>query len=322
MAELREHGIVSKTRTLKSGKTVGGIAFTRGPLAHLLRNRFYIGEVSFKSEILRGEQEAILDHDVFEAVQAKLDEQANSQKRTRTRSEAPLTGRIFDDAGNRMSPTHARKAGVKYRYYLSSALLNGAAERAGSVARVPAAEVEAVVVKSVREHVGSQRAIDDRTLIETHDVRVEVHTDHLTIKLAQAEAEDDKTRLETVLSVPWQKMGSTRRREILIPEGTSPQRVRRIRSENRATLVASIARSRRWLNELISDPAASPESIGEREQSSIRNVNRTLSLAFLAPDLVKAAIDGRLPHGMGVTRFADLPAEWSRQRRILGLAPR
>ncbi len=101
MAELRRHGIVSKTRTLKSGKTVGGIAFTRGPLAHLLRNRFYIGEVSFKSEIFRGEQEAILDHDLFEAVQAKLDEQANSQKRTRTRSEAPLTGRIFDDAGNR-----------------------------------------------------------------------------------------------------------------------------------------------------------------------------------------------------------------------------
>ena len=135
-----------------------------------------------------------------------------------------------------------------------------------------------------------------------------------------AATRDDDTRPETVLSVPWQKMASTRRREILIPEGTSLQRVRRIRSENRATLVASIARSRRWLNELISDPAASTESIAEREQSSIRNVNRTLSLAFLAPDLVRAAIEGRLPHGMGVTRFADLPAEWSRQRRILGLA--
>ena len=320
MAELRKHGIVSKTRTLKSGKTVGGIPFTRGPLAHLLRNRFYIGEVTFKGEVLQGEQEAILDRDLFEAVQAKLDEQANNHKRTRTRSEALLTGRIFDDGGNRMSPTHARKAGVKYRYYLSSALLNGAAERAGSVARVPAAEVEAVVVKSVREHVRSQRAIDDRILIETHVVRVEVHTDHLIIKLVQAESEDDDTRLETVLSVPWQKVASTRRREILIPEGTSPQQVRRIRSENRATLVASIARSRRWLNELITDPTASAESIAKREQCSVRKVNRTLSLAFLAPDLVKAAIDGRLPHGMGVTRLADLPAEWSRQRQILGLA--
>ena len=90
-------------------------------------------------------------------------------------------------------------------------------------------------------------------------------------------------------------MASTRRREIPIPEGTSPLQVRRIRSENRVTLVASIARSRRWLNELISDPAASLDSIAKREQCSIRNVNRTLSLAFLAPDLVKAAIEGRLP---------------------------
>src|SRR5271166_4241726 len=78
------------------------------------------------NKVLQGEQEAILDRDLFEAVQAKLDEQANNHKRTRTRSEALLTGRIFDDGGNRMSPTHARKAGVKYRYYLSSALLNGA----------------------------------------------------------------------------------------------------------------------------------------------------------------------------------------------------
>jgi hypothetical protein len=252
------------------------------------RRRFiYIGEVAFKGEVLQGGQEAILNRNLFEAVQAKLDEQSNNHERTRTRSEALLTGRIFDDVGNRMSPTHARKAGVKYRYYLSSVLLNGAAERAGSVARVPAAEVEAVVVKSVREHVRSQREIDDRILIETHVVRVDVHTDHLIIKLAQAEAENDDIRPETVLSVPWQKMASTRRREILIAEGTSPQRVRRIRSENRATLVASIARARRWLTELITDPTANPERIAKREQCSVRKVNLTLSLAFLVPDLAR-----------------------------------
>jgi site-specific DNA recombinase len=136
MAELRKLGIVSKTRTLKSGKIVGGIPFTRGPLAHLLRNRFYVGEVTFKSEILKGEQEAILDRTLFEAVQVKLDGQAIRSETARTGSEALLTGRIFDDASNRMSPSHARKGGIKYRYYLSSALLNGAPERAGSVTRV------------------------------------------------------------------------------------------------------------------------------------------------------------------------------------------
>ncbi len=51
----------------------------------------------------------------------------------------------------------------------------------------------------------------------------------------------------------------------------------------------------------------------------VRKVNMTISLAFLAPDLVKAAIDGRLPHGMGVARLADLPAEWSKQHQMLGL---
>jgi hypothetical protein len=71
MADLRERGIVSKVRRLKTGESVGGIPFTRGPLAHLLRNRFYIGEVSFKGELLKGEQPAIVDRDLFDAVQAK-----------------------------------------------------------------------------------------------------------------------------------------------------------------------------------------------------------------------------------------------------------
>jgi site-specific DNA recombinase len=77
-------------------------------------------------------------------------------------------------------------------------------------------------------------------------------------------------------------------------------------------LVAAIARGRRWLDELIADATARAESIAKQENCSARKVNMTISLAFLAPDLVKAAIDGRLPHGMGVARLIDLPAEWSR----------
>jgi site-specific DNA recombinase len=76
MADLRRQGIVTKQRVLKTGKVIGGIPFTRGPLGHLLRNRFYIGEVTFKGEVLAGEQPAILDRDLFERVQVKLSEQA------------------------------------------------------------------------------------------------------------------------------------------------------------------------------------------------------------------------------------------------------
>jgi len=87
----------------------------------------------------------------------------------------------------------------------------------------------------------------------------------------------------------------------------------------RALLVAPIARGRRWLEELLADANANTETIAKRERCSVRKVNMTISLAFLAPDLVKAAIAGRLPHGMGVARLADMPAEWSRQHQMLGL---
>jgi site-specific DNA recombinase len=320
MADLRKRGIVTKVRTLKTGETVGGIPFTRGPLNHLLRNRFYVGEVVFKDEILKGEQPTILDRDLFDAVQAKLSEKATNHQATRTASGALLAGRIFDDRGNRMSPSYARKGGLKYRYYLSSALLQGAAEHAGSVRRVPAAEVEALVVKSAREHLQLSEA-DGRSLTD-HIERVEVQPKQLVIKLARASgAGSRQPEGDAVLQVPWQKTASTRRREIILPEGAATQQVRPIRSETRATLVASIARGRRWLNELIAEATATTESIAEREGCSVRKVNMTISLAFLAPDLVKAAIDGRLPHGMGVVRLADSPAEWPRQHEILGLPP-
>jgi hypothetical protein len=171
MADLRERGIVTKVRSLKTGRTVGGIPFTRGPLAHFLRNRFYIGEVVFKGEVLPGEQPAILDRDLFDAVQAKLNEHRNNQTIARHKSDALLTGRIYDDRGNRMTPSHVRKGGIKYRYYLSSSLLHGQPGHAGSVYRVPATDVEAVVASAVRGRIEGSTERDDRDLIRNHVVR-------------------------------------------------------------------------------------------------------------------------------------------------------
>jgi site-specific DNA recombinase len=320
LTDLRKRDIVTKVRTQKTGRHVGGIPFTRGPLAHLLRNRFYIGEVDFKGDILPGEQPAIIDRNLFEAVQAKLNEQVNSHKSSWTRSEALLIGRIFDDRGNRMTPSHSRKRGLGHRYYVSSALFHGQAERAGSVRRVSAPEIEALVIRSLCEHLDQTSPIDDRTLINKHVVRVEIRSDALVIYLSQPkESEHRPARGRKVLHIPWQKTPAKRRREILVPNHMPPDKARPIRSENRALLVASIARGRRWLNELVADPTATAERIAEREKCSVRKVNMTISLSFLAPDLVKAAIEGRLPHGMGVTRLCDLPSEWSRQYQMLGL---
>jgi len=189
-----------------------------------------------------------------------------------------------------MSPSHARKGGVRYRYYLSAALVQGAAERAGSVRRVPAADIEALVIRSVREHLQLSQTIDDRSLVNTHVARVDVQSHQLVIKLArQPAANPQKEADDGILHVGWQKTISTRRPEIIVPEGAGPQYARRIRAETRATLITSIARGRRWLDEHLADPTANAESIASRERCSIRKVNMTVSLAFLAPDLVQAA---------------------------------
>jgi site-specific DNA recombinase len=234
-------------------------------------------------------------------------------------TEALLAGRIFDDRGNRMTPSHARKRGIKYRYYLSSALLQGQSERAGSTNRVPATEVETLVIKSVRERLKLPASVDDRDLINAHIARVEIRPGKVVIKLVQAQRHKCRAQRDLTLHVPWRKPPPKRRREILIPDAIEPRNARPIRAETRATLVAAIARGRRWLKELVDNASIAVESIARREKCSMRQVNMTISMAFLAPNLVKAAIEGRLPRGMGVTRLRDAPSEWSRQHAMLGL---
>jgi len=318
MVDLRRQGIVTKQRMRKTGKAVGGVPFTRGPLNYLLRNRFYIGEVVFKGEILPGAQPAIVDRSLFDAVQARLTEQTNNHTRTRMQSEALLMGRLFDDRGNRMGPSYARKGGVKYRYYISLALTDGRPEAAGSISRISAPEVETLVCSSVRAHFKSPTESEDRTIITTHVSRIEVHSQQLVIHVRRAE---DHESAAEVLRVSWQKQSSRRRREILLPATSNGSTdIRPIRSETRATLIEAIARGRRWLREITIDPRITIQDIAQRECCSARKVNMTISLAFISPALVQAALEGRLPRGIGVTRLCDMPAEWSRQHQALGLA--
>lgn len=321
MADLCARGIVSKQRKLKDGSTAGGIPFTRGPLAHLLRNRFYIGEVTFKGEVLPGEQPAIIDRKLFNAVQTKLDQQVASLKTRRITSGALLTGKLYDDRGYRMGPSHSRKAGIKYRYYLSTALLQGQRKNAGSVSRVPAEAIEATVIKLLRTHLKLADPIDDRALVNTYVERVVVEPDQLSLTLAPSFKNNKRWNTKPlVLRIPWQKPPSKQRRELLRPANLENKHKRPIRSETRVLLVTAIARGRQWLNELLSNPDASADLIATRERCSVRKITMTISLAFLAPDLVKAALDGRLPDGIGIARLGDLPAEWHRQYQTLGLA--
>jgi site-specific DNA recombinase len=92
-------------------------------------------------------------------------------------------------------------------------------------------------------------------------------------------------------------------------------------SKRRARLVSAIARGRQWLDDVVSGRVTNVTELCMREKCSVRQINMTISLAFLAPNLVKAAVEGRLPRGIGVERLRDLPTEWSRQFEALGLNP-
>ncbi len=151
--DLRKRDIRTKSRLLATGVTRGGVPFGRGSLFYLLRNRFYIGEVKYKDETLPGEQPAIMDRALFDAVQQKLTDQWTTRSKTRNASDHLLTGLLFDDAGHRMVPTHATKAGVRYRYYVSLPHLHGESKTAsvGSISRLPATDIEDTVVNSLNE---------------------------------------------------------------------------------------------------------------------------------------------------------------------------
>ena len=92
-----------------------------------------------------------------------------------------------------------------------------------------------------------------------------------------------------------------------------------MRQSARVVLIEALRKAHRWLDELLANPRLTTEAIGSREDKSARSIGMTLSLAFLAPEIVKAAIEGRLPRGFGLTRLVDLPVAWTDQWDALGL---
>ncbi len=320
--DLKERNIRTKIQNLSSGKTRGGIPFGRGALYYLLSNHFYIGEVKYKNEILPGEQPPIMDRELFEAVRQKSLAQWSHRTVVRSKSDQLLTGLLFDDAGHRMIPTHATKAGIRYRYYVSTPLLQGEAKTAsaGSISRIPAVDIEEVVVKFLKEHLAVRlEGRDDLVELVTGIV---VHKDKLVLQLKADNEEEASDYLDDrSLTIPWQKPPSKRSRQILLPHHASRKESRPEQFERRARLISAIARGRQWLDDVLSGRVTTIAALCEREKCSVRQVNMTISLAFLAPNLVKAAVEGRLPRGSGIERLRDPPPEWSRQFEALGLNP-
>ena len=194
VADLKEKNFRSRVRRLSTGATVGGIPFTQGPLFYLLRNCFYVGEVKFKGEILPGPQPALMERELFDAVQTRLTEQWSHRTVTRAKSAALLAGLLFDDAGHPMVATHATRNRVRYHYYVSQPLLRGHSDTpVGSTSRVPASDIEAAVISAIAENSRTQRKSAntapgyDRDGLVARIARIEVRKSKLAIHMRPEE---------------------------------------------------------------------------------------------------------------------------------------
>jgi site-specific DNA recombinase len=242
-------------------------------------------------------------------------------------SPALLTGRLFDDRGNRMSPTHTNKDGARYRYYVSQAVLQRKPLASGAIGRVPAAEIEVLISAALRRHLQANGidAVDgDRELVERHIERVTLSRKHVQLQLRQigdapiqADADEDAScpvsEQPRNVTIPWTRTVQAGAKGIIhVPAQMTPSR--------RDALLMAIAKARNWIDDLAHGRAASFAAIARREGKVERHVRLLAPLAFVSPRIVSALLEGTAPAGLTITALARaLSWSWAEQERRLGL---
>jgi DNA invertase Pin-like site-specific DNA recombinase len=333
-AELTAGGYVSKSWTSTRGNVRGGVPFGRGALFHLLSNRLYLGEVPHKGKFHPGLHPAIVDREVFDQVQRKLAASGGPKRRAREglpplAPAAPLAGLIRDDRGNPMSPVNARRQnGRCYRYYVSSAAQLGRSAEAGSLSRVPAAPLEALVLDrakrlslmrsgsagpNLRDVVVSIEVAKRRVRIVLRREVLDVGQADLTATMAALPSEDQLAidGDTVILDVPavLQRRGGMKL--ITRPDGRPAVE----RKEVDRVLLKALVRAEAWKRALVSGEASTLQAIAAEEGVQAAYAARLLRLAFLAPELKRAILDGRQSACLTLQRVMErgLPTRWADQ---------
>jgi site-specific DNA recombinase len=326
--ELEHLGIRSKQRVLTSGRIQGGGSFDRGALYHLLRNRLYRGEVVHRGIAYPGQHESIVNEELWQTAQQLLCNNLVQRRRSRTESGAILSGLIFDNRGNCMTPAYTSRRGVRYRYYASRALLRGDPKQAGSRPRVSADDIEPLIVNAVRHRLdpdASKSAAapgtwdqETRLLVRETVTRLVVQSDtvEITFRKATDVTSDEIADAQTpapVLTVPLPSDHSRARREIIVP---GPKSEKRYVDE---ALILALARARSWLLGLTHGDYANTGEIAQRFKLNEAHVRRLIRFAFLASDIVEAIVEGRQRRSLTVKLLLlGIPLVWDEQRRIFG----
>jgi site-specific DNA recombinase len=308
--DLDNKGIITKRRNTRVKKFNGGIPFTYGPLAHFLKNRLYVGETRHKEKWFSGEHASIVDKTTFDQVQQLLASNAAGRTATRSASGALLQGKIYDDRGNRMSPSYSTKNGIRYRFYVSSALLRGRIAEVGSLGRVSAVEIEDAVCSTVeaQPQCSSSPTYGVSDAIEMVE-RVVVAHGELTICLAPfgGPANNDAA---TQIRIPWTVKASNPAGSVDCGENVGA---------HNESLVQSIVRAHAWNQSLLTGTHGSVEKLAEANGLHPKVVRQALRLAFLSPDVTSAILEGGQPLGLSLARIPKLLAlQWADHRRLLG----
>ncbi|MBN9597939.1 MAG: recombinase family protein [Afipia sp.] len=303
--DLDRRGIVTKRRDTKVPKYRGGIPFTYGPLAHVLKNRIYLGEVHHGGKWYPAEHKPILDQKTFDQVQAVLADNRVTNKTRQSASGALLTGKLRDDRGNRMSPSFSVKNGVRYRFYVSRALMRGRRAQAGSVPRISAQLIENIVINSIRDRLAPDAQTSDDQLrrhVVDSVTEVVLHTKKITISLQPDSSE--------VIEIPWQ--APVKSAPALPPPSTDTD-------QPDPKLLQAIVRAHTWLRALQLSKFDSVEALAASVKLHPKVVRQELRYAFLVPSITEAILTGNQPSTLTLARIPKtLPLTWAGQCRTLG----
>lgn len=325
----------SRRRVRGAGRVSGGTAFDRGHIHHILSNPIYAGRIRHKGQVYDGQHPAIIDPDVWDQVQQTLEGAATKVRgTTRKATRSPLVGKLFDETGDRLTPSHSRKAGKRLRYYISHRLVTDRSKEHPDAWRLPAEQLEGLIADLVRDHLkrhdiaavlmnnlsaavisaisarlqATQTTNSCLSLIERADLR----SGELTVQLSQGElarvigCDPNQINLDAlILKAPFRM----RRRgvELKLHLGDAPAEVDQ-------TLIKNIVRAQRWMAMIIEGKTFAV--IAEAEGTSKRRIQDVVDLAMLAPDMLDAIAAGEQPDGLTSDYLikSGVPATWSEQR--------
>ncbi len=334
--ELEEAGIRSKRRILTDGTACGGQKLSRGALYLMLQNRIYRGEITHKGDAYPGEHQAIVDLALWDQVQATFAENRIDRK-TGAYAKQPslLAGLAFDESGERLTPSHAVKKGTRYRYYVSRSLIVGSVKDHAKGRRIPAGNLESLVVNRLRALFMDQGAILDAVRNEhpdgTHQKRLISRGRQIAEEFSSMAPDQTRATLMALLARVDLKPDCVeiklRRRslvKLLHAQSTEPStperesddlltlkvkaRLRRVGREMRMLvenaddqtladpgLLRIIARAHDIQGRLMQSTDLPLHAIASQERVTPGYVSRLLRLPLLAPDIVTAIVNGKNP---------------------------